>query len=66
MGKTWYVDGVTIIEVPFCGLKGIGKKTTKILHKAQPVSKLCNWICELKTHPVCTATVQSSELKIGL
>jgi len=28
--ETWHVDGITIVEVPFCGLKGIGKKTTEI------------------------------------
>jgi len=28
LDETWYVDGVTIIGVPFCGLKGIWKKTT--------------------------------------
>ena len=25
-----YVDGATIVGVPFCGLKGIGTKTTEI------------------------------------
>ena len=28
--ETWHVDEVTIIRVPFCGLKGIRKKTTEI------------------------------------
>ena len=28
--ETWHVDGVTIVGVPFCGLKGIGRKTTEI------------------------------------
>ena len=28
--ETWHVDGVSIASVPFYGLKGIGKKTTKI------------------------------------
>jgi len=28
--KTWPVDGVTIVGVPFCGLKGVRKKTTVI------------------------------------
>ena len=35
-----YVDGATIVGVPFCGLKEIGIKTTEVLHKTQPVSKL--------------------------
>ena len=35
-----YVDGATIVGVPFCGLKGIEIKTMEILHKTQPVSKL--------------------------
>ena len=28
--ETWHVDGVTIVGVPFCGLKGIQKETTQI------------------------------------
>jgi len=28
--ETWNVDGATIVGVPFCGLKGIKKKTTDI------------------------------------
>ena len=28
--KNCYVDGATIVGVPFCGLKGIGIKTTEI------------------------------------
>ena len=35
-----YVDGVTIVGVPFGGLKGIEIKTTEIWHKTQPVSQL--------------------------
>ena len=38
--ENWYVDGATIIGVPFCGLKGIGIKTMEIWHKTRPVSKL--------------------------
>jgi len=30
LDETWHISGVTIIGVPFCGLKGIVKKTTKI------------------------------------
>ena len=36
--ETWHADEVTIIGVPFCGLEGIGTKTTKIRHKK---SNLC-------------------------
>ena len=28
--ENYYVDGATIVRVPFCGLKGIGVKTTEI------------------------------------
>ena len=28
--ENWYVDGATIVGVPFCGLKGIGIKTMEI------------------------------------
>jgi len=28
--ETWHVGGVTIVGVPFCGFKGIRKKTTEI------------------------------------
>ena len=28
--ENYYVDGATIVGVPFCGLKGIGIKTTEI------------------------------------
>ena len=35
-----YVDEATIVGVPFCGLEGIGIKTTEIWHKTRPVSKL--------------------------
>ena len=28
--KIWHVDRITIIGVPFCGLKGFRKKTTEI------------------------------------
>ena len=35
-----YVDGVTIVGVPFGSLKGIEIKTTEIWHKIQPVSQL--------------------------
>ena len=28
--ENWYVDGVTIVGVPFCGLKGIEIKTMEI------------------------------------
>jgi len=28
--ETWNVDGVTIIGVPCCSLKGIGKKATEL------------------------------------
>ena len=35
-----YVDGVTIVGVPFGGLKGIEIKTMEIWHKTQPVSQL--------------------------
>ena len=38
--ENYYVDGATIVGVPFCGLKGIGTKPTEILHKTRPVSKL--------------------------
>ena len=34
-----YVDGVTIVGVPFCGLK-IQLKAIEIWHKTQPVSQL--------------------------
>ena len=37
-----YVDGVTIVGVPFCGLKGIQLKAIEISHKTQPVSQLCD------------------------
>jgi len=30
LDETWHVGGVNIIGVPFCGLKGIQKKTTEI------------------------------------
>jgi len=30
LNETWHVGGVIIIEVPFCGLKGIRKRTTEI------------------------------------
>jgi len=29
LDETWHIDGVTIIGVPFCDLKGIRKKTTE-------------------------------------
>ena len=38
--ETWHVREVTIARVPFCGLKGIRKKTTEVWHKTQLVSKL--------------------------
>jgi len=28
--ETWHVDAVTIVRMPFCGLKGIEKKTMEI------------------------------------
>ena len=40
LGEFLYVDGVTIVGVPFGGLKGIEIKTMEILHKTQPVSQL--------------------------
>ena len=30
LDETWRVSGVTIVGVPFCGLKGIQNKTTDI------------------------------------
>jgi len=30
LDESWHVDRVTIVGVPFCGLKGIGKKTMEI------------------------------------
>jgi len=33
--KVWHINGVTIVEVSFCDLKGIRKKN-------QPVSKFAN------------------------
>ena len=40
ISRNCYVDGATIVGVPFCGLKGIRIKTMEICHKIQPVSKL--------------------------
>ena len=30
-GETWHVDGVSVIGVPFCGLKGINAKIMEII-----------------------------------
>ena len=40
MSENCYVDGVTIVGVPFGGLKGIEIKTMEIRHETQPVSQL--------------------------
>ena len=40
LAKNCYVDEVTIVGVPFCGLKRSQLKAIEIIHKTQPVSQL--------------------------
>ena len=71
--KEWaencYVDGLTIVGVPFCGLKGIQLKAIEIWHKTQPVSQLRDrflWIKKLLVFTPTRQTAKSNELKIGV
>ena len=45
-----YVDGVTIVGVPFGGFKRIEIKTMEIWHKTQPVSQLRNRLLRIKKY----------------
>ena len=58
--ENWYVDGATIVGVPFCGLKGIGEKTIEIWHKTQPVSKLRDRFLWIKKLLVFVSTRQTA------
>ena len=58
--ENWYVDGVTIVGLPFCGLKRIEIKTMEIWHKTQPVSQLRNRFLWVKKLLVFTPTRQTA------
>jgi len=38
--ETWHVDGVIIMGVPFCGLKGIGEKDHRDMTQKQTSVKI--------------------------
>jgi len=63
--KTWHVDGVNIVGVPFCGLKRIGKKHRDMIQNPTGI-KMMQSNLQIKNPHSYTATIQSSKLKIDL
>ena len=62
LDEIWHASGVTILGVPFCGLKGIRKRPRR--YDTKPI-QCQNYAIEFVNKKL-SATVQSSELKIGV